>query len=242
MLTPGASTMPEDTWVLLARLVRPQGRKGEIIADIFTDFPERFASRPRVYLAAAEGSPARQTLAPREAIIERHWLHQGRIVFKFQGIDSINNAEPLRGLEVVIPASERAPLEDDAVYIGDLIGCCLIDLGEDDDHSEERVIGEITDVERGLLGAPDLLVIRSSAAPTNTAAPDPEAPSTGDRPRRGKRARKAVEILVPFAKKYLVAVDVQSKRVTMRLPDGLLELNTPSSAPDKAQEDPQDEA
>ncbi len=227
--------MSENEWVLLARLVRPQGRKGEIIADIFTDFPEKFAARSRVFLAAAEGSPARQTLAPREALIERHWLHQGRIVFKFKGIDSINDADPLRGLEVVIPASERAPLEDDAVYIGDLIGCQLIDLGEDGTAAEVTV-GEIIDVERGLLGAPDLLVVRTPAAPP----PEPEPPPAGKVARRGKRARKAPEVLVPFARKYLSRVDISSKRVDMRLPPGLLALN--ALGPGEQQDPTPDEA
>lgn len=229
--------MPESAWVLLARLVRPQGRKGEIIADIFTDFPERFATRTRVFLAAVEGSPARQTLVPREAIIERHWLHQGRIVFKFKGIDSINDAEPLRGLEVVIPASERAPLEDDAVYIGDLIGCRLVDLGENG-NGEEHYVGEITDMERGLLGAPDLLVVRTPVQ-TTIAASEPAATA---KKRRGTRARKTPEVLVPFAKKYLVAVDISSRRVIMRLPDGLLELNSAGDSAALIDEDSTDQS
>ena len=207
-------------WVLLARLVRPQGRKGEIIADIFTDFPDRFKAQPRVFLGSGltnQAPFAKPANPPREAIIERHWLHQGRIVFKFQGIDSINDADTLRGLEVVIPVEERVPLEDDAVYIGDLVGCRIIDLTP----QPAMDIGEVLDVERGLGGAPDLLVVQP-VAPQREAEPVVE---NTERPRRGKRAKKLPELLVPFVKKYLVSVDVANKRLEMKLPPGLSDLN-----------------
>jgi 16S rRNA processing protein RimM len=187
--------MSDSNWVLLARLVRPQGRKGEIIAEIFTDFPDRFKERPRVFLAAAKSEKP-----SREAFIERHWLHQGRVVLKFQGIDSINDAETLRGMDVVVPTDERVPLADDSVYIGDLIGCRVLDVAD-----AELDLGEVVDVERGLLPAPDLLVVRPP-----------------------KKMPQQEMLLIPFAKSYLVSVDVPAKRITMRLPAGLADLNATS--------------
>jgi 16S rRNA processing protein RimM len=138
----------------------------------------------------------------------------------------MNDAETLRGLEVVVPSDERVPLEDDAVYIDDLIGCRVIDQ----ESEPEIAVGEIIDVERGLGGAPDLLVVRPVANAAATTQPVPEPAVTGDRPRRGKRAKKIPELLIPFAKKYLVSVDIAEKRVVMRLPAGLTELNADSSA------------
>src|ERR1700757_1358728 len=122
--------MSHSDWAILAQLVRPQGRHGEILADVLTDFPERFADRKRLFLLSAttKGRTAPENPPPREIVLERHWLHRGRIVFKFAGIDSISDAETLRGLDVAIPASERAPLTDGAVYISDLVGCEIIDL------------------------------------------------------------------------------------------------------------------
>jgi len=180
--------MTGETWVLLARLVRPQGRKGEIIADIFTDFPERFRERPRVFLRAP-----RAKAPSREALIEKHWLHQGRVVLKLKGIDSINDAETLRGMDVVVPAEERVPLAEDAVYISDLIGCQLLD--------GDSVVGQVEDVERGTAGAPDLLVVQP-------------AKKTFGGP-----------LLVPFARAYLVSIDLAARQIKMRLPAGLAELN-----------------
>lgn len=132
-------------WVLVARIVRPQGRHGEVLADLLTDFPERFSERKRLFLLAAKS-------APRPLTLESHWLHQDRIVFKFAGFDSINDAETLRGIELAIPRTERAPLEDGAVYISDLIGCILVDsrTGEE--------IGKISNIDRQASSAP-LLVI-----------------------------------------------------------------------------------
>ena len=51
-------TVPHATWVLLARIVRPQGRHGEVLADIFTDFPEHFAERKRLFLRPPTGAHA----------------------------------------------------------------------------------------------------------------------------------------------------------------------------------------
>jgi 16S rRNA processing protein RimM len=131
-------------WAILARLVRPQGRHGEILADLLTDFPERFAERKRLYLIASESSNAPAS----EWMLERHWLHKGRIVLKFAGVDSINDAETIRGMLVAIPASERASLTDDSVYISDLIGCEVVDVA-----SAPVQIGKVTNVDReaGLL-------------------------------------------------------------------------------------------
>ena len=106
-------------WVLLARIVRPQGRRGEVLADIFTDFPQHFAERKQLFLRPPAGGRRDTT---REARVESHWLHKGRVVLKFSQVDSIAEAETLRGFEVVIPREARLPLVGDAFYISDLLG------------------------------------------------------------------------------------------------------------------------
>jgi 16S rRNA processing protein RimM len=179
--------MSDSTWAILAQLVRPQGRNGEIIAELLTDFPERFAVRKRLFLLASE-----TTVAPaREISLERHWLHKGRVVLKFSGVDSIDDADALRGLLVAIPASERVPLNDDSVYIADLIGCEVIDVA-----SSPMRIGLVKDLDDEAA----LLIVQR---------PEGE------------------EILIPFAKAYLVSVDPAARRIEMRLPDGLLDINAP---------------
>ena len=143
-----------ENWVWLARIRRPQGRKGEVLAEILTDFPEKFVERKRLWLLKTEGAA---TAAPREMELANHWLHKGAIVLHFAGVDSINAAEELKGLVVAVPQTERAPLAADETYIGDLIGCVLVDVA----GAEAVSIGEIEDVNRAG-GAAPLLVVRGA--------------------------------------------------------------------------------
>lgn len=135
-------------FLTIARVAKTQGRKGEVACDLFTDFPEKFAERKRVLL----WNPKSPAAARREATLEEHWFHKGRVVLKFAGIDSISDAETLIGCEVQIPESERAPLEQGAYYISDLAGCTLLD--------GDRPIGTIRDVNTATGGVP-LLVVNS---------------------------------------------------------------------------------
>ena len=142
------------TWVWLARIRRPQGRKGEVFAEILTDFPEKFAERRQLWLIKVD---AAASAAPREIELANHWLHKGGIVLHFAGVDSISAAEELKGMLVAVPQSERAPLADDETYIGDLIGCVLVDVA----GAEAVTVGEIENVDRSG-GAAPLLVVRGA--------------------------------------------------------------------------------
>lgn len=189
-----------DQWVWLARIRKPQGRKGEIFADILTDFPEKFADRRRLWLVSDPGSlrsgTAKPNPAPREVELLAHWLHKGGIVLHFSHSNSISDAETLAGLIVAIPLAERTALAGDEVYIADLIGCSLFDVA----GPAAVLVGRIEEVDRSA-GPVALLVVHATAS--------------------------REEILVPFAKSYLRRVDLKAKRVEMALPEGLVELNTP---------------
>lgn len=151
--------MTASKWIVVAHLVRPQGRNGELLAEILTDFPERFADRKRLYLARPNTGTVSEPNQPREMSLEGHWLHKGRIVLKFAGIDSINDAEGLRGMDVLIPREERAPLEEGAIYLDDLVGCTVVDFHGTESAGEE--VGEVIDVDReSTAGA--LLVVRQA--------------------------------------------------------------------------------
>jgi 16S rRNA processing protein RimM len=180
----------EQSWVHLARLIRPQGRRGEVLAEILTDFPERFAELRNAFLWRSASHPA----IP--AIIEQSWLHKGKVVLKFAHVDSISAAEQLRGAELVIPASERVALDPGAVYIDDLIGCSLVDFLPD---GNPAVVGTIRDVVQQEKTT-DLLMV------------------TGE---------DGSQYAIPFAKAYLVRIDLAGRRVEMNLPTGLLDVNAP---------------
>ncbi len=188
--------MASTGWVWLARIKRTQGRKGEVFAEILTDFPEKFAERRKLWLLrdpdVASKSGADEN--PREVELVHQWLHKGGVVLHFAGVDSISSAEELAGMIVAIPQEQRAALAEDELYIGDLIGCAVVDVA----GVEPVTVGEIEDVDRSA-GPVAILVIRGKSSTD--------------------------EILIPFAKDYLRRVDVEAKRVEMALPEGLVELN-----------------
>src|SRR5215467_7407764 len=93
-------------FVTIARVAKTQGRKGEVAAALFTDFPERFATRKRLLLLETEARGGGR----RELELEDFWLHKSGVVLKFAGVDSISQAETLVGCEIQIPRAERAEL------------------------------------------------------------------------------------------------------------------------------------
>ena len=140
------------TW--LARIRRPQGRRGEVFADLLTDFPEKFAQRRQLWLVSETPS---SSISPRPVELVNHWLHKGGIVLHFAGVDSISGAETLSGLGVAIPDSQRAPLGEGEAYIGDLIGSALIDVS----GPAAASIGEIIDVD-DTAGPTPLLIVHTA--------------------------------------------------------------------------------
>ena len=146
---------PAESWVWLARIRRPQGRKGEVLADLLTDFPDKFGERRRLFLLPASASSSAPEGSPRQIELTAHWLHKGGIVLHFAGVDSISAAEELKGAIVAIARAERAALAGDETYISDLIGCTLVDVS----GGKPVPIGTIEDVDRSA-GAAPLLVVR----------------------------------------------------------------------------------
>jgi 16S rRNA processing protein RimM len=159
-MAPQLQSAQAEAWVWLAQIRRPQGRKGEVFADIFTDFPEKFAERRRLWLLPAEPAAGRPAapVAPRKVELTTHWLHKGGVVLHFSGVDSITEAETLAGLIVAIPRTERAALDEDEVYVDDLIGCALVDVA----GAEPTLVGNIEDVDR-TAGPAALLVVKGAA-------------------------------------------------------------------------------
>ena len=135
----------DDEFITIARIAKVQGRRGEVAADLHTDFPERFEERRRLFALTSSGR--------RELHVEEHWAHKGRIVLKFAGVDSISDAEPLVGAELQVPRNERVDLGSDGTYQSDLLGCAVV--------ADGREIGRVTDVQFGTGEAP-LLVVDSA--------------------------------------------------------------------------------
>jgi 16S rRNA processing protein RimM len=139
--------LPERSgeWITLAVVIKTQGRHGEVAAELHTDVPDRF--RAEMELSALMKNGER-----RDVKIEDLWPHKSFLVLKFQGIETINDAEPFVGAELQLPSSERANLEAGWTYLSDLIGCTVFD--------GQQEIGAIEDVQFGAGEAP-LLVVRN---------------------------------------------------------------------------------
>jgi len=129
----------------------PQGRRGEVAAELHTSFPERFAERSELSGLAVDGSR-------RELQLEEHWFHKGYVILKFAGVESISDAERLAGMELQIPAEQRAELEAGAAYVSDLVGCAVVNRGS--------LVGAVADVQFGAGEAP-LLVVRRKTGERN---------------------------------------------------------------------------
>jgi 16S rRNA processing protein RimM len=138
------SSESKGEFITLARVVKTQGRHGEVAAETHSDVPGRFAEGMKLF-ALPKAEEAR-----RELEVEDLWPHKGLVVLKFRGIDSMSDAELLVGSELQLPSTERASLEPGWNYVSDLIGCTVLD------HVQE--IGRIEDVQFGAGEAPLLIV------------------------------------------------------------------------------------
>jgi 16S rRNA processing protein RimM len=192
---------PLKQWTAVAVLLRPQGRRGELLADPLTDLQEIFAAGRSLWAAPPAADAPAADAAPRT--LEAHWFpsgrNAGRIVLKLSGCDSISSAEQLAHQQLFVPASDLPALEAGAFFVGDLIGCELF--------NGETLAGTIAGVEfptttdgrSRLEDAAPLLAVELLNAP-------PDAEPT----------------LVPFVQDWIVSIDLPAKRIVMHLPDGLL--------------------
>src|SRR3954470_5015046 len=130
--------------VAIAKVVKPRGIKGEVACEMLTDFPERFGGLENVSAILPDGSR-------RELKIEEHWFQQDRLVLKFAAVDSIDDAEILRGAEICVAESDAIDLEEGEFFDWQLEGC-------DVQTTDSREIGKVAELMR--TGGTELLVVR----------------------------------------------------------------------------------
>ena len=133
----------DDEYISLARVLKTQGRRGEVAVEVHSDVPDRFVEGMRLFALDDRGER-------RQLRIEELWPHKGHLVLKFEGVDSISDAETLLRCDLQVPRAERAELEAGWTYISDLAGCTVYD--------GDREIGRIEDVQFGAGEAPLLVV------------------------------------------------------------------------------------
>ncbi len=166
--------------VAIAKILKPRGLRGEVVAEVLTDFPERFKGLEGVTGVFPDGMRA-------DLKIEKFWFQRNRIVLLFTGYDSIEIAERLRGVEICVPESSATDLGEGEYFDWQLQGCEVETI-------EGEAIGVVTRVMR--TGGTEILVVENT----------------------GK------EYLIPFAEAICTEVDIDSKRILVDPPEGLLEL------------------
>ena len=201
-----APVEPSRRWLQVARVLRPRGNKGEVVAELLTDFPARISTIKQVYLRKNNDEP-------KPAGLQHFWAdrnHAGMGVFHFAGCATISEAEKFRGCDVLLPFEKRVELPAGQYFVTDLIGCTVFELpaataklSSPPCAMEEapRVLGTVRDVffpGEGLAGTPLLQL---------------ETP-------RG-------EMLVPLAEDICTQIDVAARRIEVRLPEGLYDINAP---------------
>lgn len=105
-----------DDLVAIAKIARPKGLKGEVFADILTDFPERFEGLEDVTAVLADGKLLNLK-------IEDCRFQNDRLILKFEGCDSIEAAEALRNSEMCVAESDAVELEEGEFFDWQLVGC-----------------------------------------------------------------------------------------------------------------------
>jgi 16S rRNA processing protein RimM len=197
-------------WVLVARILRARGNKGEVAVELLTDFPERLTKLKDVYIGPAGGK-----MEPRQVALKNCWLsqnHRGQAVFHFQGVNSISEAEKYRGMEILLPFEQRVTIPAGQYFVSDLIGCSVF---------ENSVATPVVASSPCSLGeAPSLLgTVRDVQIPGEDF---PGTPLLEVETSQG-------DLLIPLAVDICTRIDTVARRIDVVLPEGLRDLNRPES-------------
>jgi 16S rRNA processing protein RimM len=189
-------------FITVARLLKPRGNKGELAAQLLTDFPERLTKLKEVFLSDAKGKSE-----PRKVAVQNCWLsqnHKGQAVFHFENSNSINDAEKLRGQDVLLPIDQRVTLPAGQYFVSDLVGCAVFELPTAM-HEVPVLLGTVSDVEipgENFPGTPLLVVAL-----------------------RAPQSSGESEMLIPLAEDICTRIDTTARRIEVALPEGLRDLN-----------------
>ena len=201
--------MTDSEWFAIAELLRPQGRRGELLAEPQTDLPV-FTQGQSLWLAEKDGAGFKDAA---KWILEGVWQpsgkNAGRIVLKLRGLDSISDAEAVAGRFLFIRTSDLPTLEEGTYLTRDLLGCTLFNRDAAVGTVEDVQFAVTADGRARLAEAADLLAIRLP----------------GD--------DQADAILVPFVRAWLLKVDIGAKEIHMQLPPGLIETFVPDPTADE---------
>ncbi len=137
----------QPPFLLLGRVLRPHGVRGEVRIEVLTAYPERIVPGRRVFI----GSDPQDPQSASAHVVTRSRKHQKMLILQFEGIGNREAAEALRGQFVMVTLDDAVPLEEDEFYLFQLIGLAVY-------TDEGEHLGRITDVIE--TGANDVYVVR----------------------------------------------------------------------------------
>ncbi|MBV8885211.1 MAG: ribosome maturation factor RimM [Chroococcidiopsidaceae cyanobacterium CP_BM_RX_35] len=213
----------ESDWLEIGTIVAAQGLKGEVRVYPNSDFPERFETPgQRWLLHPGTREPQSITL-----LGGRYVPDKGLYIVELEGVQDRNQAEALRSCQLLVPASDRPALGEDEYHVLDLIGLEVFN------QLTGGTVGTVVNV---IPAGNDLLEVQPYPLPKMTLASEADNTSTqavaGQRKKRKpklKLPKTPTTILIPFVKAIVPVVDLQSGRIEITPPPGLLEINEDSS-------------
>ncbi len=146
--SPSGSAGPASAWLTVARITKTQGRRGEVAAQILTNFPQALAERAEVFLWDGR-------VQPTPAQVEKTWFHKKYLIFKFSGCDSISAAQELVGREIQIPRAVAAPLPEASYYFDDLVGCRVVEAATGVELGSVRAVQDDSGAVRLVVETPE---------------------------------------------------------------------------------------
>lgn len=194
--------MTKTEWVRIGKIAAAHGLRGEVRVVPLTDFPERFETRGTRWLQRSPSHPPEAI----ELLGARYVPGKGQYIVQFAGIDDRDRAEALRGGVLLVPQSDRLPLERDEFHVSDLLDLTVVL------QATGEKIGIVTDV---IAGGNDLLQVRR--LPTDGASEE--------------RPPKSPPLLIPFVKEIVPVVDLEAGILAIAPPPGLLDLNLSDRSP-----------
>jgi 16S rRNA processing protein RimM len=211
-----------DDWMEIGTIVAPHGLYGEVRVYPNSDFPERFVEAGTRWLRRSETEEPQ----PVELLDGRYLPGKGLYVVQLEGSDNREDAERLRGGALVVPTSDRLPLEEGEYHVLDLIGLEVFD------RQRDRPIGIVTDI---LPSGNDLLQVElNEEIRAEREAASRAIAAIQRQGRKGKRDRKPKKVpttvLVPFVEEIVPLVDLDAKRIEIQPPPGLIEGGEVGSA------------
>lgn len=219
-----------DEWMMAAHLLRPQGRRGELLADPAAPF-EIFTPGKRFATGAAPEKPAEPiTLVDLESAWQPTGRNAGRLVLKLGGTDTITAAEAMAGRHLFVRVRDLPALKDGTYRVRDLTGCTLFDRNVPVGTVLDLQFAVGPDGRTRLEDAPDLLVVQPLASPELTSSE-----RTTSEPANPKFVDLDAEpVLIPFVRAWLLEVDLPARRLRMALPPGLFDAE--DSSEDQAEQ------